>query len=188
MPVLRTNLSKPAEVPSVIGGILWADGANGRLFQYGGEYPDSGTVPELSFQLWTYDTYFDKWSTRDPTDRSITRLSFGAGTSVEHLGMGYYLGGYQSDRSNVNWQGGRKAMNRLLEYNMEEDTWANRTGPTDGKGRAEGTLHYVPFGDKGMLLNFGGVRTGMEDGAKEEFLPMDTIGMFRGSSFGDHGD
>ncbi|KAI5819602.1 hypothetical protein BZA77DRAFT_304447 [Pyronema omphalodes] len=178
MPILRTNLSKPAEVPSVIGGILWADGTNGRLFQYGGEYPDASVMREMSFQLWTYDTYFDKWSTRDPTDRSITRLSFGAGTSVEHLGMGYYLGGYQSDRSNVNWQGGRKAMNKLLEYNMEEDVWANRTGPADGKGRAEGTLHYVPFGDKGMLLNFGGIRIGMEDGAKEEFLPMDTIDIY----------
>jgi hypothetical protein len=91
MPILDTNLSKPSEVPNLIGGILWADAANARLFQYGGEFPDPA-VPENNFQLWSYDVYGNNWTTLSQNDQSITRVSFGAGTTVEHLGMGYYLG------------------------------------------------------------------------------------------------
>lgn len=89
LPILHDGLTKGSDVPSVIGGTLWADVANGRLFQYGGEYPDNG-VPD-NFLLWTYDIYADSWSTRDP-GVDVNRLSFGAGTVVEHLGNGYYLG------------------------------------------------------------------------------------------------
>ena len=96
MPIMHTGLSKPTDVPSVIGGTLWSDQANGRLFQYGGQMPDSGGVPD-NFLLWTYDVYEDSWSTRPPAV-GINRLSFGAGTVVEHIGSGYYLGMFTLSR------------------------------------------------------------------------------------------
>ncbi|KAF8535116.1 hypothetical protein BDD12DRAFT_894032 [Trichophaea hybrida] len=177
MPLLDYNLSKPSEVPSVIGGILWADATNGRLFQYGGEFPDPA-VPEDQFQLWSYDVYGNNWTTEKLQDQSITRVSFGAGTTVEHLGMGYYLGGYQSQRSNINWQGAKKASNRMIEYDMVQNKWNNRTGPNDLKGRAEGVLFYTPYGDNGMLVAFGGVRFANTDNAVEEPSPMSTIDVY----------
>ena len=167
MPVLVTNLSKPTSVPSVIGGVLWADQANGRLFQYGGEWPGSDSLPEERLQLWSYDVYANSWAPRSVT-RDVTRLSFGAGTVVESLGRGFYLGGWASARSDADWTGPRAASNKLLEYDMVLDQWKNSTGPEDRRGRAEGALFYVPYGDGGMLVHFGGVRTDGTPGAEEE--------------------
>lgn len=39
---------------------------------------------------------------------------------------------------------------------MEKRSWANRT---DGLPQAEGALQYIPAGDRGMLIYFGGVQT-----------------------------
>jgi hypothetical protein len=165
MPVLDTNLSKPTDVPSLIGAALWADQANARLFQYGGQWPDN-KVPENSFDLWTYDIYNDTWGTRDP-DGAVDRLSFGANVAVEYTGMAYQLGGWMNDASDVNWSGPRKASNRMAVYNMVSDTWSNTTGPANGMGRAEGVMFYVPFGDDpGMLVHFGGIQS--NNGGPEE--------------------
>jgi len=171
MPVLMTGLGKPPEVPSLIGGILWADQANGRLFQYGGEWPEP-SVPDARFSMWTYDTYNDTWATRD-ADRDITRVSFGAGTSVEWTGKGYYLGGWMNERSDINWHGPRKASNKMIEYDFVRNTWQNSTGPVDKAGRAEGVMFYIPAGDQGMLAHFGGVRIQDRVGAEEE--PVSTV-------------
>jgi len=166
MPVLMANLQKPAEVPSVIGGILWADQANGWLYQYGGEWPGP-EVPDSHFDLWAYDTYNDSW-TRKAADRDIVRLSFGAGTSVEDKGKGYYFGGWMGSRNDPNWQGARTASNRMIEYDFDQDVWKNSTGPADKAGRAEGVMFYLPVGDQGMLAHFGGVRIPEGEGALEE--------------------
>lgn len=156
MPILVTSPSKLAEVPSLVGGTLWADQSNGRLYQFGGQWSESET-PEGRFRLYSYDVYEDRWSTQDP-DRAISRLSYGAGTSVEHLGLGYYMGGWMNERTDRNWVGRRVASNKLLTYDMVNNKWTNNTGPSDQEGRAEGALFYVPFSDNGMLAYFGGVR------------------------------
>lgn len=156
MPLLMATNATKSEVPSLIGGILWSDQANARLYQFGGQWPESET-PEARFRLYSYDEYENQWSSKDP-DRLISRLSFGAGTSVEDLGMGYYLGGWMNEKTDRNWVGPRMASNRLLTYDMVKDKWTNSTSPSDQEGRAEGALFYVPFGDNGMLAYFGGVR------------------------------
>ena len=86
-------------------------------------------------------------------------------------------GGYQSEQSNINWSGPKKASNNLVEYNvrvsvsangglltdvagrkMVTNTWKNLSGPADLKGRAEGVLFYTAYGDRGLMVYFGGVR------------------------------
>ncbi|KAA8897511.1 hypothetical protein FN846DRAFT_231777 [Sphaerosporella brunnea] len=174
-PPLETNLSKPAIVPSLIGGALWADQANGRLFQYGGQWPDN-KVPEDRFQLWTYDVYSDTWDTRD-ANRAVDRLSFGANTAIEYTGKAYQLGGWMNVASDINWVGPRKASNRMAVYDMVTNSWTNSSGPMDGVGRAEGAMFYVPFGDDpGMLVHFGGVKS--KDGGPEVAAPMDVIDIY----------
>lgn len=164
MPNLETNLTKPGNIPSVLGGYLWSDNANGKLFLYGGEYPEG--TPADSFALWMYDTWHDNW-TSIQADNSIHRSSFGAGTTIEHLGKGYYLGGWQSTQNNVDWSGPRKASNSLLVYDMVQNQWRNQSGPTDGLGRAEGVMNYIPAGDGGMLIYFGGVH--LPGGVEKDF-------------------
>ena len=41
---------------------------------------------------------------------------------------------------------------------MVTDSWKNLSGPNDLKGRAEGALFYTAYGDKGIMVYFGGVR------------------------------
>lgn len=156
IPPLITNLTyKPNNVPSVVGGQLWADQANEKLYLFGGEY-SSG--PPYSPTLWTYDPWNDTWSEVKSEDREqrIQRPSFGAGLSVENLGMGYYLGGWLGPKNVIGWQGDRIATSNLISYDMIGNTFRNDTGPL-GPPRVEGTLQYVPTGDQGLLVSFGGL-------------------------------
>jgi hypothetical protein len=156
MPPLMTNVSKPAQVPSLLGGTLWADEANARLFQYGGQWPGDET-PEDVFSLWSYDVYANEWNEKTASS-TINRLSFGAGVSVESSGMGYYLGGYLTDRSTSGWTGPQVTTGNLLQYDMVLDEFRNTSTAEHGVGKAEGSMFYIPAGDQGMLIHFGGVR------------------------------
>jgi hypothetical protein len=45
---------------------------------------------------------------------------------------------------------------------MDTNSWSNLTGPDDVR-RAEGAMVFIPIGDAGMLIYFGGskIYTGM---------------------------
>ena len=62
-PVLYTNLSKPSEVPSVVGGTIWPDTVNKYLYLYGGEYNWTSTPPSR-YTLWYYDVLYDTWDAK----------------------------------------------------------------------------------------------------------------------------
>lgn len=160
IPPLITNLtSKPNNVPDLVGGQLWADQANEKLYMFGGEY-SSG--PPLSPALWSYDPWNDTWAQIETNDRErqIQRPSFGAGLSVEHLGIGYYLGGWLGPMNVVGWQGDRFATSDLISYDMINNTFRKDSGPVNA--RVEGTLQYVPTGDEGLLVSFGGLYVNAE--------------------------
>lgn len=156
-------------MPSVSGGILWPDVANKRLFLYGGEYPENEAPDD--FTLWSYDTFYKNWSTVVNTGRpeGVHRLSYGAGTTAEHLGIAYYLGGYRGRMNDNTWSGEKQISSHFLTYNMVGNFWTNQTGTVDGMGRAEGVMTFIPAGDKGLLVYFGGVVSsdGTEASAKE---------------------
>ncbi|KAI5785799.1 hypothetical protein EDC01DRAFT_618073, partial [Geopyxis carbonaria] len=172
MPPLLTNLTKPLQVPSVVGGALWADQANGRLFMYGGEWPPGGQ-PDI-MEGWKYDTYEDKWE-KYPVDDKVTRTSYGAGTVVESTGMAYWLGGWMGEQNNFGWGGPKMASPKLLEYDMVNDVWSNRTEAPGGYGRAEGALFWLPVGDKGLLIHFGGVESPDGSEALAQSVDMNRI-------------
>lgn len=60
----------------------------------------------------------------------------------------------------------------MLRYNMDTNSWTNITGP-DNVGRAEGVMTYIPAGDGGMIVYFGGVRDA--GNGTVEGQPMDEI-------------
>ena len=161
LPALAGPLSKPNNVPSVVGGQLWADEANGRLFMFGGEFPEDEEPLPVAPGIWTYDTWNDNWTLlpQDPSTEkySLTRPSFGAGAVVEHEGRAYYLGGWVGKQNVPGWTGNRTAVSGMVIYNMVENTWRNETGPDTKSPRVEGVLLYIPAGDKGLLVSFGGV-------------------------------
>lgn len=159
MPQLVNNLTKPLDVPSVVGGALWADQVNEKLYLFGGEYPDG--VPSGNSDpsaLWTYDPWKDGWS-KVPMNSKYSRPSFGASVSVEEIGTGFYLGGWLDAQNTPGWTGDKFALNTLMSYDMTNNVLQNLTGPA-GDPRVEGVLLYVPAGDKGMLVSFGGMYVG----------------------------
>ncbi|KAH7074813.1 hypothetical protein BKA63DRAFT_321944 [Paraphoma chrysanthemicola] len=154
-PPLDASLPKSPDVPSVSGGVLWPDNINKLFYLFGGEYSNS-SVQSFS-GLWFYDTLNNKWdrATSDGSQAQISWPAFGA-TAITDEGMAYYYGGYLSNRSVSGWTGPPLMLNSLARYDMNKRTWSNRT---DGIPRAEGALQYIPAGDRGMLIYFGGVET-----------------------------
>lgn len=79
---------------------------------------------------------------------------------MEHLGIGYYLGGWLGPMNVVGWQGDRFATSDLISYDMINNTFRKDSGPVNA--RVEGTLQYVPTGDEGLLVSFGGLYVNAE--------------------------
>lgn len=152
------NLSKPSNVPSVQGGILWADTVNKIFYLYGGEY-NWTTSPPSRFTLWAYDVVYNTRNATpaDPTASDITSVSFGAGTVVDDRAWAYYYGGWQSNATVLGWDGNPIAQPGLVQYNMLNNTWTNSSF-IDSTPRAEGVMFYIPASDAGMLVYFGGIQ------------------------------
>ncbi|KAF2100652.1 hypothetical protein NA57DRAFT_36448, partial [Rhizodiscina lignyota] len=155
MPILYSNLSINSSVPAVSGGILWQDTVNKYLYQFGGQ---SQTAPGR-FSLWRYDIILNQWNqtlSSSAQDSDIQRVNNGAGVAIDEIGVGYYLGGYQSNTSDPGWVGPPKMTSTLIRYDMDAGDFTNNTGP-DMVGRAEGVMVFIPASDRGLLIYFGGV-------------------------------
>ncbi|KAF2636065.1 hypothetical protein P280DRAFT_493390 [Massarina eburnea CBS 473.64] len=154
MPYQYSNLTKNATVPSVSGGILWEDEVNKCFYMFGGEYQSNPS----DFSFWAYDVPLNQWNETKYSSNvnSIQRVAYGAGTSVEELGYGFYYGGWMNNLTNPSWSGAPMATSNLIRYDFTDGTLNNNTGP-DGVGRAEGQMVYLPASDGGMLAYFGGI-------------------------------
>ncbi|KAF2127052.1 hypothetical protein P153DRAFT_377359 [Dothidotthia symphoricarpi CBS 119687] len=163
MPAQYANLSKPAHIPSVSGGLLWADNVNKCFYQFGGEYPPGGSPTD--FSLWTYDVLLNQWNSSEYTSDpgSFQRVSFGAGTEIESLGLGYHYGGWLNERTTPGWTGHPIATSNLIRFEFSTGTMRNNSGP-DTIGRAEGQLVYLPASDGGLLVYFGGIEDPSRNG------------------------
>ncbi|CAG7565299.1 unnamed protein product [Fusarium equiseti] len=173
MPQLHANLSKNASIPSVHGGALWADDVNYRLFLFGGEFYDG--IPETS-SLMSYDIWYDRWDDFGPPSAGISRVSYGASTTVKERGEGYYYGGYRSNHSVPGWTGPPRAAPDLIRYKMDTNSWTKLAGPDDIK-RAEGVMTFIPASDRGMLVYFGGLQDPGDNGTMVP-QPMDRIFLY----------
>jgi hypothetical protein len=162
MPEQFANLTKNSTVPSVSGGVLWADNVNKCFYQFGGEYQSDPT----DFSFWTYDTRLNQWNESSPKSNvaSLSRVAHGAGTQVEDYGYGYYLGGYINNLTSPGWKGGQITTSNLISYDFSAGQLNNNSGPPDNYGRAEGQMVYLPASDGGLLIYFGGVEDPTRNG------------------------
>ncbi|KAI8634555.1 hypothetical protein F5Y19DRAFT_116791 [Xylariaceae sp. FL1651] len=154
MPQLYANLSKNASLPSVHGGILWADDVNKKFYLFGGEYYID---PPVEFVLYAYDVLYDNWQSLGSPPDYVNSVSYGAGVSVSSIGQAYYYGGWLSNNSVPGWDGPRMATDSLIQYGLDDLSWTGAFGP-DSTRRAEGAMVYIPAGGGGMLVYFGGVQ------------------------------
>ena len=175
MPQLYANLSKNATIPSVHGGALWADNVNKRFYLFGGEYYQQ--PPSQKFTLWSFDTLYKTWeSFGSPDQDQIAAVSYGAGVSVSELGKGYYYGGWKSNNTVPGMAGPPVAQSGMVKYSMDTNVWSTDLGP-DSVGRAEGAMVFIPIGDGGMMVYFGGVQDSQGNGTWVG-QPMETIFLY----------
>lgn len=163
-PPQHANLSKPAEIPILSGGILWPDEVNKCFYQYGGEFSDGSPT---EFGMWTYDVLNDKWNQTEYTSGGVSpihRASFGAGTHIEGMGLGFYFGGWMNNQTSPDWTGIAVATSDLVRFEYNTGTLSNTSGPPDNVGRAEGQMVYLPVSDSGLLVYFGGLEDPQQNG------------------------
>lgn len=164
LPYQYANLSKPAEIPSVSGGILWPDEVNKCFYQFGGAFTN-GTPTD--FSMWTYDVLLNQWNQTANKASGVSatsRVAYGAGTHIEGLGLGYYFGGYKSNQTDPRWTGQQVATADLVRFDYTTGTLSNNSGPNDNVGRAEGQMVYLPVSDNGLLVYFGGIEDENQNG------------------------
>jgi hypothetical protein len=163
MPQMYANLTKNSTIPSVNGGTLWADNVNKRFYLFGGEYYQQPPAPQ--FTLWSFDALYNRWdSFGSPAGDNIGTASYGAGVSISETGEGYYYGGWKSNNTMASMTGPPVAQSGLVKYTMDTNTWSYKQGP-DTVGRAEGVMVFIPIGDGGMLVYFGGVQDPQQTGS-----------------------
>ncbi|KAH7125724.1 hypothetical protein B0J11DRAFT_312729 [Dendryphion nanum] len=178
MPLQYANLTKRSEVPSLSGGILWSDEVNKCFYLYGGEYQNNPS----DFTFWAYDTILNQWNETKYTSnvKSIQRTSYGAGTQINELGLGFYYGGWMNNHTSPGWNGNPIASSNLVRYDFTTSRLQNNTGPDD-LGRAEGSMVYLPASDGGLLVYFGGIEDPYKNGSYVG-ANMSTIHIFDVSS------
>jgi hypothetical protein len=163
MPSQYSNLSKPGNIPSVEGAFTWSDNTNKCFYQFGGQYPEG--VSPTEFSMWTYDVPLNQWNiTTTRGDKDIQRVAFGAGTQVESRGLGFYFGGWLSNKTMLSWKGPPMATSGLVQFDMSSGDLKNISGPDD-IGRAEGELVFLPVSDSGVLIYFGGIEDSYRNGS-----------------------
>lgn len=143
---------------------MWADELNKCFYQFGGEYLE-GDSPK-DFSISTYDVILNQWNSTNykSSDASLKRPSYGAGTQVESRGLGFYYGGWVSNRTTPGWKGPAIALSSIIQYDFTTGILRNSTHP-DGIGRAEGQLLYLPVSDNGMLVYLGGIEDPYHNGS-----------------------
>ncbi|KAI4954308.1 hypothetical protein J4E91_002020 [Alternaria rosae] len=160
---MQSAYSKPGHIPTVSGGYTWADETNKCFYQFGGEFAP-GTSP-MDFSMWTYDVLLNQWNTTETIgDKDPQRVSYGAGTQVESRGLGFYFGGWLSNKTTPGWNGPPMATTGLIRFDMSTGDLQNTTGP-DETGRAEGQLVFLPVSDSGVLVYFGGIEDSYRNGS-----------------------
>ncbi|KAF4467354.1 hypothetical protein FALBO_5772 [Fusarium albosuccineum] len=174
MPQPYANLSKNSTIPEVSGAIFWPDDVNKYIYLFGGEFYDE---TPWEFSLYAYDIINDQWDNLGaPRSNDIVGLSYGAGVSIPSRGEAYYYGGWMNNATNPDWGDAPGVpTSYLLRYEMDTGAWTNSTG-FDDVGRAEGVMVYIPAGDGGMLVYFGGIRSTGND--SWEGQPMDEIFLY----------
>jgi hypothetical protein len=114
--------------------------------------------------MWYYDIVYNTWNVSNTAAKDIHRAAWGAGTTAQDRGLGFYYGGWLSNKS-VPYYASETALSTLLIYDMLADTFRNESGP-DNIPRAEGAMVYLPTG-AGMLVYFGGIQQPYGDATVE---------------------
>ncbi|RYP38290.1 hypothetical protein DL767_002621 [Monosporascus sp. MG133] len=165
--------TKDPKIPTVHGGVLWGDSVNKRFFVFGGEYTVG--VPTDDFHLFSYDIPLDKWDDfgKPQLSSPLNTTSYGAGVGISETGQGYYYGGWITKGSMRGWTQDKAMTSSFYRYGYDSNT-TTVINPPDTLPRAEGAMVWIPAGDTGLLVYFGGLVSPYGNGTTAP-QPLDTI-------------
>ncbi len=117
--------------------------------------------------MWTYDVILNQWNKTayQNSDKTIHRVSYGAGAQSDSLGSGFYYGGLVNSQNTPQWDGPSAATGGMVRFDYSTGVIKNSTNP-DLVGRAEGSMVYVPVSDSGLLVYFGGIEDPSRNGSR----------------------
>ncbi|CAH0028906.1 unnamed protein product [Clonostachys rhizophaga] len=173
-PNFKIGLSKNDSIPTVAGGALWPDSVNKRFYLYGGEQMSG--FPKRSYRILSYDILNDQWDDfGEPNTSPAPEIAgFGAGVGVSETGMGYYYGGWVSNKSMNGWTKDRTMSSNFYSYSYDRGKFDRMQSPDD-HARAEGGMVWLPAGDtSGVLVYMGGLVTPYDNGTTAP-QPLDEI-------------
>ena len=115
-------------------------------FEYAPEHMDEVGL------TWSYDVVSEVW-TREQNADILTGLAAGAAATNPFTNEAYFLGGGQDS-----WilEGSPDFyVDGMVTLNMSDASWTNGTVP--GPAISGGFMEYLPIGEKGILVVFGGM-------------------------------
>jgi hypothetical protein len=153
--------------------VLWGDRLNKKFYVYGGALTEG--VP-LDYHLYYYDILDGSWHDLGPPQPSVPPniSAYGAGVGISQAGEGYYYGGWISNTSMRGWNQPQAMNSALYRYQYDSAKFTRVSSPKDNLPRAEGAMTWIPAGDTGLLIYFGGVVDPFGNGTIAP-QPMDKI-------------
>ncbi|GAA5922899.1 hypothetical protein JCM1841_003775 [Sporobolomyces salmonicolor] len=199
------NYSYP---PAVALGALWTSANGQTLYQYGGQFSDSPTVPPPAENVFAYDIPSNSWSVVQTNGVRVGRVAEGCPAIVPAQGtdgdnVGYYFSGHQDDHTTQGWSNeiARIYLNSMAKFDLGSKSWTNITSysgdastsntstPITPLNRADGTLTYVPdlgTDNKGILVSIGGATDSQYvDNSVLDVFDIGTGGWTKQSTLGD---
>lgn len=123
---------------------------------FGGE--DTSGLTTSDFTLHSYDIAYNKWDNYgEPDIGSLKIASYGAGVGISETGQGYYYGGWITNASMKGWTQGKTMSSAFYKFEYDTNKTTAPNTPDDGLPRAEGAMVWIPAGDSGLLVYFGGL-------------------------------
>jgi len=109
--------------------------------------------------LFRYDIINDGWDDLGAPQTTVPMniTSYGAGVGISQTGEGYYYGGWVSNQSMKGWTSPRAMTSAMYKYEYDANKFVPANSPSDSLARAEGSMVWIPAGDTGMLVYFGGI-------------------------------
>lgn len=145
----------PAVIPTVYGGVLWGDSVYKQFYVFGGAM--TAGLP-ADFHQFRYDIVHDSWDDLGAPKTPVppTIASYGGGIGVSETGEGYYYGGWISNASMPGWSRPPAMSLNFYKYDYDTNNLTLMNSP-DGLPRAEGAMAWIPAGNTGLIVYFGGL-------------------------------
>ncbi|CEQ41658.1 SPOSA6832_03417 [Sporobolomyces salmonicolor] len=180
-------------------GALWTSANGQTLYQYGGQFSDSPTVPPPAENVFAYDIPSNSWSVVQTNGVRVGRVAEGCPAIVPAQGtdgdnVGYSTQGWSNEiariylNSMAKFDLGSKSWTNITSYSGDAST-SNTSTPITPLNRADGTLTYVPdlgTDNKGILVSIGGATDSQYvDNSVLDVFDIGTGGWTKQSTLGD---